>query len=78
MIPTMILFGLIFARWWPVTLLVAALGWPTLLVATGVNVGLIGAAVLAVANAGVGVLIGQVLLHAYRRLHRPTSTGVPR
>ena len=80
MIPTMMLFGFVFGRWWPVTLLVAAFGWPALLLATdvvGVNAGLIGAAVLALANAGVGVLIYQGLLHAYRRLHRPTSTGVP-
>ncbi len=81
MIPTMILFGVVFGRWWPVMLLVAALAWPALLVATdavGVNAGLIGAALLAVANAGVGVLFYEGLLHAYRRLHRPAVTGVPR
>jgi hypothetical protein len=32
MIPTMILFGLVFGRWWRVTLVAAALGWPLLLV----------------------------------------------
>lgn len=81
MIPTVILFGLVFARWWAVTLLVAVLGWPLLLVATDVvdlEPGLIGAAVLAVANAGVGILVHQGLVHTYRRLHRPASTGLPR
>lgn len=81
MIPTMILFGVIFGRWWLITLVVAALGWPLLLVATdvvGVNAGLVEAAVLAVANAGVGVLVHQGLLYAYRRLRRPLSSGVPR
>lgn len=81
MIPTMILFGLVFGRWWPVTLLLAAFGWPALLVATdvvGVNAGLVGAAVLAVVNAGLGVLICQGLLPAYRRLHRPASAVVSR
>ncbi|GAA6527867.1 hypothetical protein [Intrasporangium sp. DVR] len=81
MIPTMILFGLVLGRWWPVTLLVAAFGWPALLVATdvvSVNAGLIAAAALALVNAGVGVLIYQGLFHAYRRFHRPASTGVPR
>lgn len=80
MIPTMLLFGLVFGRWRPVTLFGAAFGWPVLLLATdvvGVNVDLIGAAALALANAGVGVLVYRGLLHAYRRLHRPTSTGVP-
>ncbi len=81
MIPTMILFGLIFGRWWLLTLVVAALGWPSLLVVTDVvvvNAGLVAAAALAVANAGIGVLVHQGLLYTYRRLRRPVFSGVPR
>jgi hypothetical protein len=79
MIPTMILFGLVFGRWWRVTLVAAALGWPLLLVVTdvaGINSTLIGAAALAVVNAGVGVLVHQGVLLAYRRFRRPASSGV--
>ncbi len=80
MTPTMILFGVVFGRWWPITLVGAALGWPLLLVVTdvvGVNVSLIGAAALAVANAGVGGLVHQGVLFAYRHLRRSTSSEVP-
>jgi hypothetical protein len=79
MIPTMILFGLIFGRWWRVTLVAAALGWPLLLVVTdvaGVDSTLLRAGVLAVVNAGVGVLVHQSVLLAYRRLRRPASSEV--
>ena len=51
MIPTLLLFGLISGRWWHLSLIVAAIGWPLLLVATGVmrlSPGLLGAAGLAV------------------------------
>lgn len=81
MIPTMILFGVIFGRWWLIALVVAALGWPLLLVVTDVvrvNAGLVEAAVLAVANAGIGVLVHQGLREAFLRLRRPVSGGVPR
>jgi hypothetical protein len=40
--------------------------------------GLIGAAALAVANAGVGVLVHQGGIRAYRRLRRRNSHAVPR
>lgn len=79
MIPTMILCGLIFGRWWRVTLVAAALAWPLLLVVTdvaGIDSTLLGAGVLAVVNAGVGVLVHQGVLLAYRRLRRPVSSGV--
>lgn len=80
MIPTMILFGVIFGRWWRITLVAAALAWPLLLVATdvvGFSTSLIGAAALSVVNAGVGVLVHQAVLWGYRHLGRPTSGGVP-
>lgn len=74
MIPTVILLGLVLGRWWRLALVTAAIGWPLLLLAADVvdlNTGLIGAAGLAVANAGVGVLAHQGCLHAYRHLrHR--------
>jgi hypothetical protein len=79
MIPTMILFGLIFGRWWRVTLVAVALGWPLLLVITdiaGIDSTLLGTGVLAVVNAGVGVLVHQGVLLAYRRLRRPASSEV--
>lgn len=79
MIPTMIIFGLIFGRWWLVTLAAAAVGWPLLLVATSVaevDASLIGAAALAIVNAGIGVLVHQGFLHGYRHLRRPASNEV--
>jgi hypothetical protein len=75
-IPTLILFGLVFGRWWRLSLVAAAVGWPVLLVATDVmdvEVGLLGAAGLAVINAGDGVLVHQGILRALRLLrHRHT------
>ena len=71
MIPVLILFGLVLGRWWRSSLVAAALGWPVLLVATGVTdggAGLLGAAVLAVANTGAGVLLHQRARLAIRRL----------
>ncbi|WP_431946632.1 hypothetical protein, partial [Micromonospora marina] len=71
LIPVLILSGLLLGRWWRSSLVVAALGWPALLVATGVmdvGVGLFGAAVLAVANTGAGVLLHQGDRPAIRRL----------
>ncbi|WP_174534424.1 hypothetical protein [Micromonospora chalcea] len=71
MIPVLILFGLLLGRWWRSSLVAAALGWPVLLVATGVTdvgAGLLGAAVLAAANTGVGVLLHQGARLAIRRL----------
>ncbi len=76
MIPTMILVGLILGRWWWGALASAAIGWPLVLVATDVmrlEPGLVAAAGLAVANAGVGVLAHQGALRGVRQLRRRTS-----
>ena len=81
MIPTMILLGLILGRWWRPALATAAIGWPLLLVTTNViafdDVGmLVGAALLAVANAGVGVLAHQGCLRTYRYQRRRNSAAL--
>ena len=70
MIPTLILFGLVFGRWWRSALIAAAIGWPILLLATGTvaaGADLIGAAGLAIANAGAGVAVHQGALWSLRR-----------
>lgn len=77
MIPTLILFGLVFGRWWRSSLIAAAVGWPVLLITTdvmSVEVGLLGAAAIAITNAAVGVLAHQVLL----RMARPRLSGSSR
>jgi hypothetical protein len=75
----MILFGLIFGRWWRVSLLVAAVGWPALLVAGGVMAvdvpPVAAAAGLAVANTAVGVLVHQGVLLAVRMCRRRREAG---
>lgn len=76
MIPILIVFGLVFGRWWRSSLLAAAVGWPAVLVAADVmdfGPGLLEAAGLAIANTGVGVLIHQGVLRLIRRLRRPHS-----
>jgi hypothetical protein len=69
MIPTMILFGLIFGRWWLPTLVLAAFIWPGMLIAydvMDVEAGLLAAAGLGALNAGVGILIHQTVLWLIR------------
>jgi hypothetical protein len=76
-IPILILFGLVLGRWWRLSLAAAAVGWPALLVATDVmdvEPGLLGASGLAIANAGVGVLIYQGILRMIRKLRRSGSS----
>ena len=80
MIPTLILFGLVFGRWWRPALAVAAVGWPAVLVAGDVmelEVGLLGAAGLAVLNTGVGVLVHQAIRRAVRRWRDRQRAGTP-
>ena len=58
-IPTLLLAGLLFGRWWKIAIPVAVLGWPILLIATGVDSGLqfaLEAGAFAAANVIVGVL----------------------
>jgi hypothetical protein len=58
-------------RWWRVTLLVSAVGWPVLTVVTGamgIGPALAGVAGLAVLNAGAGVLLHQGIRRSGRKL----------
>jgi hypothetical protein len=78
MIPTLVLFGAIFGRWWRIALVVAALSWPLFLIVTdvvGFSSKLVEAAALAVVNAGVGVLVHQGGILGYRHVRRPTFDG---
>ncbi len=75
MIPTMILWGMILGRWWRVALIGSAIAWPVTLVVDGVigvEVGLFAAALLAVANAAVGVAVHQSALWLVRWVRRDT------
>ena len=64
MIPTLILAGLVLGRWWRVVIPLATVGWPVLLIVTGVDSGfdvVLVAAALAIANVTAGVLAHQAL-----------------
>lgn len=70
MIPTLILFGLAFGRWWRTTLAVAAIGWPTWILADGSQAFswqlVLGAAGFAIANTAVGIVGHQGILKGVR------------
>lgn len=80
MIPTVILWGLIFGRWWKATLIGSAVAWPAVLVADGVMglepEQLTAAALLAVVNAAVGAAVHQGVLWLVRRVRR-NGSAVP-
>jgi hypothetical protein len=64
MIPTLILVGLVLGRWWRIVIPLVAVGWPALLIVTGVDSGfdfVLAAAALAIANVTVGVLVYRAL-----------------
>ena len=70
-IPTVLLIGLLFGHWWKITIPVAVLGWPILLIATGVDSGfqfVMGAGSFAAANVAVGVLVYQAIRLIARRV----------
>jgi hypothetical protein len=79
-IPTLILFGLVFGRWWRTSVIAAAIGWPVVLVAGDVmrfEWGLVGAAALAVVNTLVGVLAHQGVLWVVRQArHRQNAPKI--
>lgn len=78
MIPTMILFGVVFGRWPLAALAAAAVLWPALLVATsvmGIERGLFAGAALSVVNTAAGVVVHQVVLLVVRWLRRQAGAG---
>ncbi|MFW6090900.1 MAG: hypothetical protein ACODAF_03445 [Actinomycetota bacterium] len=80
MIPTMLLFGLVFGRWWRVCLPAAAVVWPAILLVDGtmgVELGLLAAAGLGVVNAAAGTLVHQGGLRVVRFLRRRQDAAVP-
>jgi hypothetical protein len=79
MIPTMILAGLIFGRWWKATLIGAAIGWPLLLIATGSDLDIATipvAAALGAANAAIGILVHRLLWLMVRGLTAATRKPI--
>jgi hypothetical protein len=61
---------LIFGRWWKITLPVTVVGWPALLILTGVDSGFefaVAAGLLAAANVVVGVFACQTIRLMARR-----------
>lgn len=69
MIPTLILVGFVFGRWWRVVIPLAILGWPAWLIAAGVDSGL-GFAVAGGAIAAPNVIAGVLLYQMTRLLVR--------
>jgi hypothetical protein len=69
-IPTLILVGLIFGRWWRIVIPLAAFGWSVLLIVTGVDNGFafaLGAAAIAIPNVALGALVHRALWLLVRR-----------
>ncbi|HUF58423.1 MAG TPA: hypothetical protein VMR89_02910 [Actinomycetota bacterium] len=69
MIPTLLLAGLVFGKWWRVSIPAATIGWAVLLLATGIVSDLAhfaGAASLGFINVTVGVLVFQAVRAAFR------------
>jgi hypothetical protein len=76
MIPTMILFGLIFGRWWRSTLVVGTIGWAVLLMSEGIVQSaqeIAEAAALGFANTLVGVAVHQGVLRLVRNIRKSRS-----
>lgn len=76
MIPTMILFGLVFGRWWRATLVVGTIGWAGLLMSEGIVQSaqeVAGAAALGFVNTLVGVAVHQGVLWLLRRVRTRRS-----
>lgn len=85
MIPTMILFGLVFGRWWKVVLPAGAVVWVVIL-ALAPEISMTGtdwllAAILGAANTAAGVAVHQIVLALIRwlvaRALRGRSTSGP-
>jgi hypothetical protein len=78
-IPTLLLAGLAFGKWWRVSIPAAVIGWPVLLLATGVVSDLthfVGAAWFGLINVTVGVFVfqgGRLVTQALGRAFRGVS-----
>ena len=71
MIPTLLLVGLVFGRWWRVVIPAAAIGWAVLLMVDGVDSGFsfaAAAALLGAINVAVGVVVFQAARLSFRSL----------
>jgi hypothetical protein len=69
MIPTLLLAGILFGRWWRVSIPVGSIGWAILLASTGVVSGLggfVSAALFAFVNVTIGVLVFQGTRSTFR------------
>lgn len=85
MIPTLLVFGLIFGRWWKTALLVGTVGWLLLLwsdpgTRSFEPAFIASAAALALGNTAVGVAVHQLLRllwHLLWRLIRPSRPTPP-
>ncbi|MDP8928349.1 MAG: hypothetical protein M3O70_07175 [Actinomycetota bacterium] len=76
MVPTMILFGLVFGRWWRAALVAAAVVWPALLVlsdAMTMERGLLIGSLIGLINAPVGVAVHQGVAALVRRMREPSQ-----
>jgi hypothetical protein len=73
-IATLIVFGLIFGRWWKTALIVGTVSWVVLLLVSDIieaRLAVIAVAtLLAFLNTGLGVSVHQAVLHAVRRFRR--------
>lgn len=76
MIPTLILLGAAFGRWWKVTLVVGTLGWPIYLALPGGGEVTLLAVVLAFANTLAGVLLHQLVALGIRRFQGKSHSQV--
>jgi hypothetical protein len=64
MIPTLILVGLVFGRWWRIVIPAASVWWVATLISNGLGSGLhfaLGAGLLAALNTAFGVLLFQAV-----------------
>jgi hypothetical protein len=80
MIPTLLLVGLAFGKWWRISIPAATIGWALLLLATGGISDLahfMGAAWIGFINVTVGVLVFQAARLAYRGIARQHRHAAP-
>jgi len=80
MIPTMILFGLAFGRWWRSTLVVGTVGWAAVLLAGDIVQSaheVAGAAAFGFGNTLAGVAVHQMALRLVRSVRDARVAAAP-